>query len=107
MKIYKDKNNKVHEIEEGFEHLLPIGSVEITQAEADILLAPTAEELEEKRKQENAVAVLIEIQKLFPSIRSMGDMEFMIDVSEAMNIVNPSDNYNAAKQLHEDFINAD
>ncbi len=42
MKIYKDLNNKVHEIEAGFENLLPVGSIEITQAEADILLAPPA-----------------------------------------------------------------
>ena len=51
MKTFKDINNKVHEIEEGFEHLLPEGSVEITQAEADDLLAPTAEELEAIRIQ--------------------------------------------------------
>lgn len=43
-KKFKDGNNKVHEIEEGFEHLLPGNFddyVEINQAEADILTAPT------------------------------------------------------------------
>ncbi len=40
MKQFKDLNNNVHEIEAGFENLLPKGSVEITQAEADVLLAP-------------------------------------------------------------------
>lgn len=50
IKIFKDTNNKVHEIEEGFEHLLPVGAVEITQAEADALRAPTAAEIEAKRK---------------------------------------------------------
>lgn len=47
MKKFKDTNNKVHEIEEGFEHLLPSGTVEITEQEAAELLAPpppTAEE---------------------------------------------------------------
>ena len=33
-------NNQVHEIEEGFEHLLPNGAVQITDEEAAILLTP-------------------------------------------------------------------
>lgn len=43
-KLFKDSNDKIHEIEEGYEHLLPAGCVEITQAEAEALLAPTPEE---------------------------------------------------------------
>jgi len=50
MKIYKDTNNKVHEIDFGFENLLPSGSTEITQAEADALLSPSPSETEVKRK---------------------------------------------------------
>jgi len=44
IKKFKDTDNKVHEIEEGFERLLPSGCVEITDSEADELLAPTPEE---------------------------------------------------------------
>ena len=47
---YKDSNNEVHQIEEGFEHLLPAGCVQITDAEADAITAskvvpPTYQEL--------------------------------------------------------------
>ena len=40
---YKDTQNKVHEIQDGFQHLMPnwpIGYTEITDEEAAILLAP-------------------------------------------------------------------
>jgi len=43
MEKYK-VNNKVHEIEAGFEHLLPIGAVKITDAGAIDLLKPTLQE---------------------------------------------------------------
>jgi len=39
MKKFK-ANNEVHEIEEGYERLLPIGAIEISDAEAAILLTP-------------------------------------------------------------------
>ncbi|MCK4822902.1 hypothetical protein KA005_44480 [bacterium] len=39
MKSFK-VNNKVHEIEEGFEYLLPVGAIQITDEEAVILLTP-------------------------------------------------------------------
>jgi len=52
MKKFKDINNKVHEIEEGFEHLLPADSIEITDQEAIELQAPTPEELEVTRIQD-------------------------------------------------------
>ena len=47
---YKDSNNEVHQIPEGFERLLPTGCVQITDAEADTLIAskvipPTYKEL--------------------------------------------------------------
>ena len=47
---YKDSNNEVHQIPEGFEHLLPAGCVQITDAEADAITAskvvpPTYQEL--------------------------------------------------------------
>lgn len=45
MNLYKDNQNKVHSIEPENVHLLPIGCVEITQAEADILNAPTPEQV--------------------------------------------------------------
>jgi len=47
MKKFKDVNNKVHEIEEGFEHLLPVGATEITDAEAISLLTPSLQEAKE------------------------------------------------------------
>jgi len=43
MKKFK-ANSQIHEIEEGFEHLLPIGAIEITSAEADNLLLPSLQE---------------------------------------------------------------
>ena len=42
MPYFKDKTNALHFLDDvGFAHLLPEGSVEITQAEADALRAPT------------------------------------------------------------------
>lgn len=50
MKLFKDDNNVVHEIENGFEHLLPVGCTEVTRNEADALIEsaivpPTYQEL--------------------------------------------------------------
>lgn len=42
MKKYKDNDNRVYEIENGFEYLLPTGCTEITDTEADVLLLPSA-----------------------------------------------------------------
>ena len=47
---YKTLTSEVHQIEEGFEYLLPAGCVQITDAEADALIAskvipPTYQEL--------------------------------------------------------------
>ena len=52
MKKFKDTNNQVHEIEDGFEHLLPIDAIEISDAEVIDLLAPSLEELEVIRIQD-------------------------------------------------------
>jgi hypothetical protein len=49
MQKYKDPDNKVHEIDEKFEHLLPAGSVKITDEEAIILLTPSPEEIEARK----------------------------------------------------------
>ena len=46
MEKYK-VNDKVHEIEVGFEHLLPVGAVKISDAEAIDLLKPTLQEAKE------------------------------------------------------------
>lgn len=62
MQNYKDINNKVHVLEHvKYSNLLPSGCVPITQAEADILNAPTPEQiaqeakrLEEKQQADNA-----------------------------------------------------
>ena len=40
MKYFKDANNQVHAIEEGFEDLLPTGCTEITKEEADAIANP-------------------------------------------------------------------
>jgi hypothetical protein len=45
MKNYKDTNNKLHVIDEGFENLLPSNCIQITQAEAEALIAPTPAEI--------------------------------------------------------------
>jgi len=46
-KKFKDLNNNIHEIKEGFEYLLPNGCTEITDAEAVDLLKPTLQETKE------------------------------------------------------------
>jgi len=40
IKKFKDKNGKIHEIEVGFEYMLPANCIEIDQTEFDILVAP-------------------------------------------------------------------
>jgi hypothetical protein len=45
MKTFKDTNNKLHVIDEAFIHLLPNGCLEITQEEADAILAPTPQQV--------------------------------------------------------------
>ena len=54
MKYFKDTNNQVHGIEEGFEHFLPSGCIEITEEEADAIAnpPPTAEELQAQKNAE-------------------------------------------------------
>lgn len=56
MKRFKDPNNndQPHEIEEGFEHLLPEGCVEIDQTEFDTLTAPVPETVEEANTRKDA-----------------------------------------------------
>ena len=52
MPYYKDLSNKLHAPDAyGFEHLLPAGSIEITQEEYDILAnpPPTAEQVKATR----------------------------------------------------------
>lgn len=46
MKIFKNANDELYEIEAGFEHMLPDGLTEITQLEADAIRAPSPEEAE-------------------------------------------------------------
>lgn len=57
MPHYKDPQNKVHFLESAsFEHLLPAGSVEITEDEAAIGAAPSPEQLATNvRVQRNAM----------------------------------------------------
>ena len=51
MPNYKDRDNRIHFLDDAkFEHLLPVGSVPITDAEAAILQAPTAEQIAESLK---------------------------------------------------------
>ena len=46
MPFYRDTNNKVHYLDSAeFSNLLPAGCVLITKAEADVLRAPTPEEI--------------------------------------------------------------
>jgi len=47
---FKDQNDNVHEVEEGFESLLPPNSIKITEAEASVLQTPsppTEQEIED------------------------------------------------------------
>lgn len=62
MKKYKDLNNKVHEIDEGYEYLLPYGCVEITDEEAeqiklDSIPQPTLADLTEAVRVELQLAI--------------------------------------------------
>ncbi len=49
---YKDSTNKVHQIPEGYEHLMvgwPVGYVKIDDAEADAILAPPPQTTQQKK----------------------------------------------------------
>lgn len=59
MKYFKDQNNNVHAIEEGFEHLLPYGCTPIADVEAAELQKsppPTAAEIWDRIKAKRDVA---------------------------------------------------
>jgi len=70
MKKFKDTNNQVHAIEEGFEYMLPAGCIEITDAEAVELVTPpekTPQEIEDMQIAQveaelgsNAIRIIIE-----------------------------------------------
>ena len=50
MALHKDHNGNIHDDMDGAAlHLLPAGCIEITQAEADALLAPTLKEVRAKQ----------------------------------------------------------
>ena len=50
MALHKDLNGNIHDDMDGAaQHLLPAGCIEITQAEADALLAPTLKEVRAKQ----------------------------------------------------------
>jgi len=87
---YKDTNNKVHDIEEGFEHLLPIGSVKITDAQTEALLKAPPETPVEARARKDAQVetelgsdtIRILIEALIPiitddSIKSMSAIDVL------------------------------
>lgn len=57
MPHYKDSTNKLHYLQDAaFANLLPVGSVEITDVEASILLQPTPAQLAEKAAAEAKLA---------------------------------------------------
>ena len=51
---YKDLQNKVHDIDPAFAHMLPVGCVQINDTEASALLAPTPPTLAETNARHNA-----------------------------------------------------
>ena len=51
---YKDLQNKVHDIEPVFAHMLPVGCVQIDDVEATALLAPPPPTLAETNARHNA-----------------------------------------------------
>ena len=72
---YKDTNNKVHEIEDGFQHLIPNwpnGYTEIADEEAAALLAPPPKTLSELKTEkvnyinQKASAELAQITSAYP-----------------------------------------
>lgn len=66
IKKFKDTKNGVHEIDENFKHLLPIGCVEITEIEATELLKPVITDEQQK------AAALAELNALdLSSIRAL------------------------------------
>ena len=93
---FKDLNNSAHEIEEGFEQLLPDGCSEINQAEFDLLTAPpipTAQEIEDAKsaRVENEIgsdAIRIIIETIVPMIQD-----------GSISTANPADIIVAAKAM--------
>jgi len=90
MKKFK-VNNEVHEIEEGFEHLLPMGSVEITAEEAAALLAPTTEEQtaidEAQRVKDINIETVTRITTEVPAIESLAMIDFAVELFKSVDNV--------------------
>lgn len=74
---FKDLYGNPHEIEGGFEYLLPSGSVEIDQAEFNLLAAPptpTAQEIEDNKTNQaeaelGSDAIRIIVETIVPMIQ--------------------------------------
>ncbi len=102
MQKFKDKNNNVHEIEAGFENLLPEGSVEITQAEADTLLAPTTQDIEVKRKTDIKNEGVRRIQIIFPFFVNLDDIDFISEFWKSIDVSvrNPTVKFQSAINIY-------
>lgn len=73
MKTFKDSNNQVHVIDENFTHLLPAGCIEITQEQANIILAEKQAEYEAANPivQPTKEQLLAELQALTAKIEAL------------------------------------
>lgn len=94
MKKFKDAQNKVYAIEEGFEDLLPEGVILISDAEADALLAPVP--LTEQEISDNKTAQ-VEAELGGDNIRILIETFLAITQDGSINTAAPADVVAAAK----------
>lgn len=81
---YKDLNNKVHQIDERFTHLLPAGCIEIDDAEAADILKPQPKTQQEvKREAERDELEAVRAMPLIKTMRRMTSAEVLDKVDTA------------------------
>ena len=92
MTLWKDSNNKIHDDDEGRALSLPIwpqGMVQITQAEADALLAPPPLTSAQKRAAIDAQITSLEQQQLMPRITRETLLATAVTLAAAQGITEP------------------
>lgn len=103
VKKYKDLKGKIHEIEEGFEHLLPSGSVEITDNEAnDLLFPPDVVEAmtREAKKSDIAKEALSRIKAQVSSWNTFERVAEIVGMWNLLNIANATPEQLLARDIY-------
>lgn len=92
MALWKDSNNVVHDDDEGRALSLPIwpqGLVQITQAEADALLAPPPLTVAQKKQAVQDQITALEQQQLLPRVTREGLMAAAVALAATQGVTEP------------------